>query len=148
MDIDAVFTGLADAVNNAQLTGNTVRVTASAFMPDFPEVPHFYPYTFRGAYDKTFGGTLEVTVTAHLLLSRAEQENAIGEATRLAGTGTNTIFAAIEAARGPASATPTALGGAADEVTVRSVEGPRLFDFGDGAPKFWGLEFTIFVIGD
>ena len=145
MDVKAFLTSIAGAVNDAELSGNTLQVTATRFIPSAPEPPHFYPFHWRVVYDRTYAGQVELTTTWHLLLSRAEEESALEEASDLSGTGENTIRAAVEAAR------KTGTGGrfaddSADDAVVRSAEGPRLFDFGSDA-HFWGVEFTIFALG-
>lgn len=143
MDINAVFVALAAAVNDAQIQGTTKRVVATAFSPDSPTPPHFFVAEFIGDYDETFGEDMNLTVTARLMLSRASEDTGQAEARSLAGTGTSTIRAALEAARGaPGQA---ALGGACDDLQLKRVVGPRLYQYGDD--QFYGLEFTIFILG-
>ncbi|HEX5995357.1 MAG TPA: hypothetical protein VFY84_09480 [Jiangellales bacterium] len=144
MDIAEVFTALATAVNGSAIQGTTLQVTATAFAPDVPTVPHFFPAEIVGDYDRTFGGLMEVVLTARLMLSRATDSTGHLEAVTLASPGVGTISAAIDAARG-APGQP-ALSGACDDLHLRRVTGPRLYDYGtDG--HFFGLEFTIFVMG-
>jgi hypothetical protein len=61
----------------------------------------------------------------------------------LGATGDGSIPAAIEAARGAPGA--KALGGACDDIIVRSVTGPRLFQIAE--VQFYGLEFQLFAMG-
>lgn len=140
MNIATVYTELVAAINNATLSGNTLQVVATVEIPDAPEPPHFYPFTYDMAYDKDFGGGGELTIVAHLLLSRADSETGQQEAQTLAGTGADTIRATINAAR-----RPSALNGACSDLQLRRAAGPRDFAFPDGT-HFWGVEFTIFVI--
>ncbi len=144
LDINLVYERIAEAVNDATLDGETLRVTATAFSPDVPTVPHFFPAEFIADYDRTFGGLTELVITARLMLSRASDETGQREARRLASAGVNTIREAINTAAG--SPGEMALDGAADDIHLRRATGPRLYDYGtDG--HFYGLEFTIFVMG-
>lgn len=141
LDIHAVYTRFATAVNAAQLPGETLKVTAYAYAPDAPSPPCFHGAEFDGLYDKTFGGLMEITTTWRLLLSRQDEETGQREAQRLAGTGQNTVFAALRSAR-PAIRSE----GVCDDFHLRRVTGPRIYDYGSDG-HFYGLEFTIFVMG-
>lgn len=148
MDIYAVHAAIADAVKGAQLTGNTQRVVATPFMPMQPEVPHFYPHSWRILYDRTFGGEQykgmnELTTTWHLVLALADDEAGFSEASRLAGSGESTIRAALLAARGGPG--EDALGGAAEDLRLVSASGPSLVDIGD--LHLLAIELPISVIG-
>lgn len=143
MDISRVYTELADAVSGAKLMGSTLRVTATDFAPDSPTVPHFYLAEFTGVYEKTFGGLMELTITARLLLSRGDERSGQQEAQRLASAATNTIRSVLVSARGAPG--QSALNGEADDLWLQRVTGPRLYDFGED--HYYGLEFTIFVMG-
>ena len=143
LDVDLVFRQLAAAVTDAQIPGTTKRVVATPFSPDNPTPPHFFVAEFIGDYDETYGEDMNLTVTARLMLSRASEDTGQAEGRSLAGTGTNTIRHALEAARGaPGQA---ALNGACDDIQLKRVVGPRLYQYGDD--QFYGLEFTIFVLG-
>jgi hypothetical protein len=151
MDLNAVFLGLADAVNDAEIPGTTLRITATDFAPESPPIPAFQVEEFSIRYHRTMAtaakpqGDVELSVTAALLLSRGDDKSGQREARALSGTGSNTIIAAIEAARGEPSSTPTALGGAAEDCWVVSARGPRLVDYGD--VRYYTVEFSIMVIG-
>lgn len=143
MDINAVYDALVAAINGAQLTGNTLQVTAGKGLT-YPDPPYFLPFTFQVNYDRSFAGQADATVTAYLLLSRAEDVNAMQEALTLSSSGADTIRDALEAARGVPG--QMALSGVANDLQLKTAQGPRLLDFGtDG--HFWGVEFTIFVLG-
>jgi len=143
LEIDAVYQGLADAINDAQLPGNTAKIIALPFAPDSVVAPQLILADFVGDYDKTFDGLMELTINAWLLLARVVDKAGQQEAQRLAGAGENTVRAAIQAARGAPG--QMALNGAADDVVVRRVVGPRPFDWGES--HYYGLQFTIFVMG-
>lgn len=143
MDIDAVCTAIADAITDAELEAGGNRVTATPFASEALTAPHFYTAEFTGNYDKTFGALTELTLTCRLMLSRADDRSGQQGAKALASTGTGTIHAAFRAMRGEAG--QAALGGAADDIHLQRVQGPRLYEIGQAT--FYGLEFTVFVMG-
>jgi hypothetical protein len=143
MDIDLVYERITAAVNDAEIPGLTKNVVATAFSPDAPTPPHFFLAEFVGDYDADFGEDMNLTITARLMLSRAGEETGQQEGRQLAGRGANTIIAALEAVSNIGG--HSALGGAASDIHLRRVTGPRLYDFGEA--HFYGLEFTIFVLG-
>ena len=145
MDPEAVLAGIADAVNAAEVSGNTLRVTATPAMPLAPEVPHFYPFNWQGNFDRAFGGLVDMTMTWHLLLSRADDDGAAQEASALSGNGSNTVYRAVHSRRKQGTGGKY-YGDVADDIAVRTVQGPRLFDLGTDV-HFWGVEFTIFAMG-
>lgn len=145
LDVAAVHTGIADAVNDAHLNLGTLEVIATDYMPLAPTVPHFYPFSWRAIYDRTFGGMVELTETWHLCISMSDDLSGYAEASRLASSGENTIRSALIAARGEPSPTPTALGGAADDVHLTTSSGPTSVELGEA--HLLVVEFTILVIG-
>lgn len=136
MNIADVYTALAAGITTASLDGQTLKVIATVDIPDKPDPPHFYPFTYQMVYDKDFGGGGELTITAHLLLSRADSETGQQEAQQLAGSGADTIRDALLAIRrtGPWA-----------DIRLMTAAGPRDFTFPDGSHS-WGVEFTIFVL--
>jgi hypothetical protein len=150
VDIHAVHTAIAAAVNGTALQRSTLQVSATAFMPLYPTVPHFYPHSWRITYDRTYGGTEgtpsgmnELTTTWHLLLSLADDESGFAEASRLAGSGESTIRARLLAARGAPG--QDALDGAAEDLRLVTASGPSLVDIGDA--HYLAIEMPVFVIG-
>lgn len=143
MDIDDVYEAIAAAVNTAALDINGQRLTATAFAPDALTTPHFFPAEFVGSYEKSFNGLAELVITGRLMLSRADDLSGQQMAQRLAGTGESTIRSVIRSARGAPG--QEALSGAADDIHLQRVQGPRLYEIGQAS--FYGLEFTIFVMG-
>ena len=135
---------IATAINTAALNVNGAQLTATAFAPDAPTTPHFYTAEFTGNYDKTFTNTLtELVLTCRLMLSRADDKTGQQQAKALASTGTGTLHQAFRDMRG----TPgqQALSGACDDLHLQRVQGPRLYEIGQAS--FYGLEFTVFVMG-
>jgi hypothetical protein len=143
MDIDAVCEAIAAGVTAAQLTVAGKRVTATAFAPDSVTEPHFFCAEFDGVYDQTFAGLTELTLTCRLLVSRADDVSGQSAVRALASTGSATVSAALLALRG-APGQP-ALSGAADDLHLRRVRGPRLYEV--ALVNYYGVEFTIFVMG-
>jgi hypothetical protein len=143
VDIDDVCEAIAAAITTAALTVGTARVTATPYTPDAVVAPHFHTAEWTATYDRSFAGLTELVLTARLLLSRADDKSAQKAAQQLASTGASTIVATLKAARGAPG--QSALSGAADDLHVRSVAGPRLYAYGDD--QYYGLEFTIFVMG-
>lgn len=147
MDVTHIHERIAAAVNGAELSGNTLRVTATPYMPLMPEPPHFYPHSWRINYDKTFSRTRqqqnEFTSTWHLVLAIGDDESAHYEATRLAGSGEGTIREVILDARGGPG--EEALGGVVDDILLRAASGPNSVDVGD--LHLLVVEFSLFVIG-
>jgi hypothetical protein len=144
VDIGAVLAALVAGVNGAVLQGQTLQVVATVDMPDAPEPPHFYPYTWQMAYDHDFGGGATLTLKAHLLLSKADQATGQLDATALSSVGADTIRDVVQSLRHNAAG-GRGLGGACADLRLTEAAGPRDFAFPDSA-HFWGVEFTLFVI--
>lgn len=144
MDITTIHQAISDAVNTAQLKPGSLQVTATPYMPLYPTVPHFCPFSWRASYDKTYGGLVELTTTWHLVLSLSNDEAGHQEATKLAGSGESTIRSVLIDARGGPG--EDALGGACDDILLRSSSGPNLVDIGD--THLLVIEFSIYVTGD
>lgn len=144
MDLNAVCDGIAAAVTSAAVTVNGQRVTATGFMPEAVAEPHFFCAETTINYHKTHGGLVEVLLTCRLMVSRADDKSGQEKARAvLAATGSNSIPAAIEAARGaPGQA---ALSGACQDLVLQRVQGPRYYQIGQ--VEYLGLEFVIFVMG-
>jgi hypothetical protein len=144
LDIDAVAIELAAAVTAAAITLNGVKVTATDFVPDALTPPHFAPAEFDNTFHRSFGGRDEWLVTCRLFVSRSDDAEGQRTARQVASsTGSASIRAAIEATRGGAGG--LALNGKADDLVVRSVRGPRLYQVGES--NFYGVEFVVFVTG-
>lgn len=145
LDVDLVYERIAAAVNGANLMGATKKVTAAPYSPDALDPPHLQLAEFIGDFDKSFGGLMELVITARLMLARSDKDGIAGqqEARRLAGAGSNTLKAAFRQMRGAAG--QDALSGACSDIHLRRITGPRLYDYGEA--HYYGLELTIFVMG-
>jgi hypothetical protein len=143
MDIDAVCEAIAAAITAAAIDVNGQRVTATPFVADAVTPPHFFTAEFDGTYDRTFGGLVELNLTCRLVLARSDDRTGQSQARQLASTGTGTLSAAFLNMRGAPGS--SALDGAADDIRLTRVSGPRLFQIGQ--VEYYGLEFTVFVMG-
>lgn len=144
MDIDDVCVAIAAAITAAALTVNDRRVTATPFAPDNLTPPHFYTAEFTGNYDRAMGGALtELMLTCRLMLSPAVDWAGQQQAKTLASTGTGTLHQTFRGMRGAPG--QKALSGACDDLHLQRVLGPRLFTIGEAG--YYGLEFTVFVMG-
>lgn len=140
MDLTAVRDGLVDAVSGI------AGLTVSASIPKSVFEPHFYVGPISVDFDRAMGrGMDELTVDCRLLVSLADD---ITGATTLdafmAGSGSQSIKAALEAARG-APGSP-ALAGACDDFHVMRIEGYGIYQH--GATDYLGARFIVRVIGD
>lgn len=148
--MDRVFRELAAAVNEALVPGTTAKVSAFNWAPEAISPPHFEVAEFQITYHRTMAteakpfGDSQVQITCNLLLSRGDDESGQVEAQRLSGAATDTVIAALEAARGAPG--QSALNGAIDDFYVTSARGPRLIDY--GTVKYYGIEFSLFAYGD
>jgi hypothetical protein len=143
MDLDAVCVAIAANITAAELTVAGHGLTATPFAPDALTAPHFFTAEFTGEYKKSFNSLMEMTLTCRLMLARADDRSGQQQIRRLASTGESTIAAAFDSMRGAPG--QSALSGACDDLYLRRVQGPRLFTI--GAEQYYGLEFTVFVMG-
>ncbi len=143
MDLDDVCTAIAQAITSAALDVGGNRVTATPFAPEALTAPHFYTAEFTGNYNQTYGALMDLTLTCRLMVSRSDDKAGQQGAKALASTGAGTLSAAFLDMRGaPGQA---ALGGEADDIHLLRVQGPRLYEIGQAS--YYGLEFTVFVMG-
>lgn len=138
MDIDAVCQGLASAASS--ITG----LHCFDYLPDAVPEPCFYVGEINIDYHQTAGGKISADVMCRVLVSRADDLSA-QRALRayMQNTGTYSIRAALEAARG-APGQP-ALSGAADDLIVRRMQGHRFYLVGE--TEYLGAEWLVQVIG-
>ncbi|GIH29092.1 hypothetical protein Aph01nite_74020 [Acrocarpospora phusangensis] len=140
MEPGEIRKALADAVRTP-----IPSLNCFGFVPDVVPPPAFYAGEVEIDFDKTFGrGMDEIQVTCRLLVSRADDRS--GQALLdkyLAGSGEYSVKAALMAARG-APGEP-ALGGLADDLHLRRVQGYRLYQVGE--VQFYGAELIVHVYG-
>lgn len=145
MQIAAIRDALADAARAVVLPSNAGNLVCTGHMPDSVTVPQFFPADVEVDYDTAYGrGQDDLTITCRILVSRADDRRgqAILDAL-LSGSGTASLKVAIEAARGaPGEA---ALGGLADDLQVKRVQGYRLYEH--AGTQYLGAEITVRVIG-
>lgn len=91
-------------------------------------------------FDQTFGrGSDEAYITCRVFTSRADDKGGQLKLREfMAGGGVTSVKKALESDR--------QLGGACDDLRVVSAKGNRLFIVGEA--RYYGVEFTVYVIGD
>jgi hypothetical protein len=139
LDLQAVASALADTITAAQISLNGALITATDFWPDAITEPHFAVAEMTFDPHETFGGSQYVTVTCRLFISRGDD----AEGQRRAWTAIPLVQTALEDARGAPG--ELALNGVADDLVLKSVRGPRLYEV--GVHSYYGVEFTVFVMG-
>lgn len=132
--------GLRDAVDAID------GLSCFSFVPDAVPEPCFYVGEIEQNFDRAFSrGMDEVTVTCRVLVARSD-DRAGQEKLRsyMAGSGSTSVKAALEAARGaPGQA---ALSGACDDLHVVRMQGHRLYEV--NGTQFYGAEWVVRVIGE
>lgn len=127
----------------ATAAGTISGLAALPFMPDSVNPPTFFVGEMEIEYDKAFGRALdELMATCRLLVSRADDKYGQQELDRfLAGSGPLSVKQALQS-------DPT-LGGVCDALHVVRATGYGLFEFGVGndMSRYYGIEFTVRVIG-
>jgi hypothetical protein len=139
MDVQAIKEALAAA-------GRAIPgLTCLAYEPDAVTAPLFAVAETDVTYDQAFRGGMHIlTVTCRLYVSGADDRAGQAAATAyMATSGIQSIKAALEAARGAPG--QYALGGAADDLHVTRIVGPRRYPV--GSETFYGIEITLRVIG-
>lgn len=139
MDLVAICQKIAEAAST--VTG----LNTSAYVPDAIVEPHLFIAEAEIDYNRTFGKTAELEITARLLVGSQDDE-ASQELLRgylSTGTGpTASVKEAIEAARG-APGQP-ALDGEADDLWVRRIERPRWYEH--AGAQYVGVDIQIKVV--
>lgn len=147
MDVRAVRQGVADAINEAAIVVNGHPLTAFSFVPAEGPTPFAYVQLEGVSFDKTFHrGLDEIELTLMVMCSISDDQSGQEQLDALlSGSGSSSIKAAMEAARGAPG--ESALGGAADDVYVDGTDSaPRWFDWSDGK-KYYGCGLKVRVIG-
>ena len=141
MEPGAIRDGLAAAVKTGVPSLNTF-----GYCPDAIPEPCWYAGEVEIDFDRAFGrGMDELRITCRLLVSRADDKSGQAALDRyLAGSGPDSVKAAIEAARGaPGEA---ALGGLCDDLHLMRVQGYRMYQVGE--VQFYGAEMIVRIIGE
>lgn len=136
MDLEAVCAGLADRARTIP------GLNATSHVPDSINSPAFFPAEIDIDYDKTFGGSDEVTITCRVLLGRADDKASQARLRRFLSRGARSLKRAIEGDPG----VPQTLDGACDDLHVKRVQGYRYYEH--NGTKYLGAEHVVFVIGD
>lgn len=141
MLVATVKAALRDAVLAAQIE----NLDCYAFAPDDPETPCFYVGEVTLNPQTTFGGCDTAEFTCRVLVAAGEDEDsqAVLDAL-LSRSGTRSVRAALEAARGAPGA--AALDGAADDLSIVRIDGYRMIS-GPGETTYYGANITVRVLG-
>lgn len=145
MQFSVVRTRIAAAAANVVMPTGSPALTCTGYVPDGVVTPCFFVAEFDVEYDKTYRRGMDAAdFTARVLVGRADDKSAqeILDAL-LSGSGTSSLKTAIEAARGAPG--EMALGGAADDLHVRRVQGYRWYEH--NGTQYVGAELIIHVIG-
>jgi len=134
VDLNAVAAGLA--ANVRAVPG----LTALDHVPDSLPEPVFMVGEIDIEFDQTFGrGSDTLTITCRVMVARSDDQGGQQKLREfMAGGGVTSVKRAIEADR--------QLGGACDDLRVVRATGNRLFVVGE--TRYYGVEFTVMVIGD
>jgi hypothetical protein len=139
MDLDAVASGFGDVVASAFPTFKIADNPLDSVLP-----PTFFVADFTSEPRQSFGGFARADFTLRVLVSKADPRSA-GHAIRgLAGDGTGSLYAAIEAPHFTGQA--QTLGGACSDLYCTRITGYRGFVH-DGV-TYLGIEWTFRVIGE
>lgn len=111
-------------------------VSARPIVPDSVMVPCFYAGEITEKFDQTFGGMVDVDIICRVLATNNEGGQA--ELRRfMKRRGPTSVKAAIEA--------DLTLGGACDDLQVRTIQGHRLYRVGE--VNYPGAEWVVRIIG-
>lgn len=141
MQIALVKAALRDAIIAAEIPG----LNAFSFVPDDPPAPCFYAGEVTLNPNQTFGGSDQADIVCRVLVEGAD--DADGQAALdqyLSRSGPYSVRAALIAARGEPG--EPALGGAADDLIITSIDGYRLISTANGA-QMYGAQITVRVLG-
>lgn len=134
MDWNEIALGLAANANAAP------ELNALDHTPDSVPEPAFMVGEVDITFDRTFGrGSDEAVITCRVMVARSEDASGQQKLRDfMAGGGVYSVKKAIESDR--------QLGGACDDLHVRSAKGNRLFVVGEA--RYYGVEFEVYVVGD
>ncbi len=141
MQVGEIRVAIADAVR-----AGVPSLNCFGYLPESVPEPCFYTGEVEQDFDRTFRrGMDELDITCRVLVSRADDRAGQQALDRyVSGSGTDSVKAAIEAARGaPGEA---ALDGLCDDLHVRRVQGYRYYLVGE--VQFFGAELIVHVIGE
>lgn len=146
MQFSTVRERIAAAAAAVVMPAGAGSLTCTGYVPDSVMAPHFFCAEMDITYDKAHNRALDVAeITCRALISRADDKSAqVVLDALLSGSGTSSLKAAIEAARGAPG--QYALGGAAHDLQVMRVQGYRWYEH--NGTQYLGAELVIKVIGE
>lgn len=145
MDPSVIRTRIAAAAAAVTMPTGAPSLTCTGYTPDSVTAPHFFVGEYTQDFDKTYRRGMDaLEFTCRVLVSRADDRSSQGILDALLkGSGTSSLKAAIEAARGAPG--ELALDGAADDLHVMRVQGYRWYEH--NGTQYVGAELIIKVIG-
>ncbi|MFE3762271.1 hypothetical protein ACFXPI_10960 [Streptomyces sp. NPDC059104] len=146
MQLGAIREAIADAARTVVLPAGAGKLTCSGYIPDSIVAPHFFTGEYDLDFDKAYGRAQdEAELTCRVLVGRADDASAQRTLDALlSGSGPASLKQAVLAARGaPGQA---ALGGLADDVHLKRVQGYRWYEH--AGTQYVGAELIIRIIGD
>lgn len=145
MQISAIRSAIADAAREVTVPAGTRALTCTGHLPDSITEPHFFIADVSIEFDRAMNRGLDsLELTARILVGREDDlsSQSILDAL-LSGSGSGSLKAAIEAARGAPG--ESALDGLAHDLRVERVQGYRWFEH--AGITYVGAEMIIRVIG-
>ncbi|WP_433537596.1 hypothetical protein ACQPZK_07575 [Micromonospora sp. CA-249363] len=139
MNVSQVRKELANAVDTIP------GVVCYGYYPDSVNVPCFFPADVELDTNQSYGGYDKATITCLVLVSSADDKSGqklLDEL--LSRTGPKSVRAALNAARGEPG--EYALNGAADDFSIKRIQGYRKYKFGD-EQAYFGAEIVVEVLG-
>jgi hypothetical protein len=142
----AIRDAIADAASAVVLPAGIGKLTCTGYVPDAITAPHFYVGEYTVTFDRAMRRSLdELEFTCLVLVGRADDRSSQRILDGLlAGAGTASLKAALEAARGAPG--EYALGGLAHDLHVMRIQGYRWYEH--QGTKYVGAELVIKVIGE
>ncbi|WP_432247711.1 hypothetical protein ACRAR1_07120 [Streptomyces sanyensis] len=137
---------IAEAAAAVVLPDGIAKLTCTGHVPDAVVAPHFFCGEYTTTFDRAMRRALdELEFTCRVLVSRTDDRASQRILdSLLAGSGTTSLKAAIEAARGAPG--DYALGGLAHDLHVMRMQGYRWYEH--AGVQYVGAELIIKVIGE
>ncbi|MCY0943536.1 hypothetical protein [Streptomyces antarcticus] len=146
MHLGPIREAIADAARTVVLPAGAGKLTCTGYIPDAVIAPHFFTGEYELEFDKAYGRAQDqAELTCRVLVGRADDATAQRTLDALlSGAGPASLKQAVQAARGAPG--EYALGGLADDLHIRRVQGYRWYEH--AGTQYVGAELIIKIIGD